>query len=538
MASSASTPKDLPPAMLDVATSAADWLVVWPVALPLVGAAILLMMRKRLEWQAPFSFLIIAATLVGNFNLLMRVYQDGALTMTMGNWLPPFGISFTADTFGALFAFVASIVMLVVLLFVQSEIENRENSYGYHPLMLLLLTGVSGSFLTGDLFNLYVWFEVMLIASFGLMVIGGRKIQLDGAIKYGFLNFLATTFFLIGIAYLYGLVGTLNMADIMRKAPLVENGAMASVAALFFLAFAMKGAAFPVNTWLPASYHAPDPAVSALFAGLLTKVGVYALVRVHFMLIPQSFDQLQIVIIIVACLTLVLSPLGALAQTNIRRALGFFVMGGIGAMLAGLAFGPTLGGDGIALYAVHSMMTMTALYLATGLVERIGGTSDIRNLGGIYRASSILSIVFLVLVFATAGLPPFLGFWPKLVLVNSGVRMATFAGDAIGAHYWWLVAALLVNSILTSIAGTRIWAHVFWRNGREGKQSEVPNDRLKPLNQRALRWGLAPTAALVALIVGLGLFPNSYLEAGVRAGFSVAATDLYENSVFGGGDAQ
>jgi multicomponent Na+:H+ antiporter subunit D len=486
------------------------------VALPLVGAAILLMLRSKIEWQAPFSFLIIAATLVGNFNLLMRVYEEGALTMTMGNWLPPFGISFTADTFGALFALTASVVMLVVLLFVQSEIENRENSYGYHPLMLLLLTGVSGAFLTGDLFNLYVWFEVMLIASFGLLVIGGRKIQLDAAIKYGFLNFLATTFFLIGIAYLYGLVGTLNMADIMRKAPMVENGAIASVAALFFLAFAMKGAAFPVNTWLPASYHAPDPAVSALFAGLLTKVGIYALVRVHFMLIPQSFDQLQIAIIIVACLTLVLSPLGALAQTDIRRALGFFVMGGIGAMLAGLSFGPLFGGAGIGLYAVHSMLTMTALYLATGLVERMGGTADIRNLGGVYKASSVLSIVFLVLVFATAGLPPFLGFWPKLILVNSGVK-AAFSGDAIGAHYWWLIAALLINSILTSIAGMRIWAHVFWRNGREGKQSEVPNDRLRALDKRAKRWGLVPTAALVALIVGLGLFPNAYIEAGVRA---------------------
>lgn len=533
MASSAATPKDLPPAMLDVATSAADWVIVWPIALPMVGAAILLMLRNRTEWQAPFSFAILIATLLANFSLLQTVFAKGPLTMTMGDWLPPFGISFTADALGALFALVSTVVMLVVVLFVQSEVEARETKYGYHPLMLILLTGVSGAFLTGDLFNLYVWFEVMLIASFGLMVIGGRKVQLDAAIKYGFINFLATTFFLIGIAYLYGLVGTLNMADIMVKAPQAENGAIASVAALFFLAFAMKAAAFPVNSWLPASYHAPDPAVSALFAGLLTKVGVYALLRVHLMLIPQSHEQLQILIMVVAVLTLVLAPLGALAQTNARRALGFLVMGGIGAMMAGLAFGTPRGIMGTSLYAVHSMLTMTALYLTVGLVERMGGTSDIRHLGGLYRASSPLSILFLVLVFAAAGLPPFLGFWPKLVLVQSGLEL-TLGKNSLAVHQWWVVGALLLNSILTSIAGSRLWAHIFWRNGREGRQSETPNDRIKPLDKRGARWGLWPTAALVAVIVAVGLWPSLYIQAGLESARDVTyASGDYITSVFG-----
>jgi len=533
MASSTATPKDLPPAMLDVATSVADWVIVWPIALPMVGAAILLMMRKQTHLQAPFSFAILVATLLANFSLIQTVFTKGTLTMTMGNWLPPYGISFTADSLGALFALVSTVVMIVVLFFVQSEVEARETKYGYHPLMLILLTGVSGAFLTGDLFNLYVWFEVMLIASFGLMVIGGRKIQLDAAIKYGFINFLATTFFLIGIAYLYGLVGTLNMADIMRKTPTVENGAIASVAALFFLAFAMKAAAFPVNNWLPASYHAPDPAVSALFAGLLTKVGIYGLLRVHLMLIPQSHEQLQIVFMVVAVLTLVLSPLGALAQTNARRALGFLVMGGIGAMIAGLAFGTTHGIIGASLYAVHSMLTMTALYLAVGLIERIGGTGDIRKLGGLYKASSPLSIMFLILVFAAAGLPPFLGFWPKLTLLQAGIGLAV-QDNPLAVHQWWLVGALLLNSLLTSIAGSRLWAHIFWRNGGEGKQSEAPNDHLKPLDKRGVVWGLLPTATLVAIIVLIGLWPSLYIESGFRSAYDVTAySPNYVASVFG-----
>jgi len=533
MASSASTPKDLPTAMIDVATSVSDWVVVWPIALPLFGAALLIMMRSRTEWQAPFAFIILLATLLSNISLLARTYADGPLTMTMGNWLPPFGISFTADTLGAAFALVSTIVMIVVLFYVQSDLENRENKYGYHPLMLLLLAGISGGFLTGDLFNLYVWFEVMLIATFGLMVIGGRKIQLDAAVKYGFLNFLATTFFLIAMAYLYGLVGTLNMADIARKTPLVENTAIISVTALFFLAFAMKAAAFPLNSWLPASYHAPDPAASALFAGILTKVGVYALLRVHLMLIPATLDDIQMVILVIAVLTMVLSPLGALAQTNIRRALGFFVMGGVGAMLAGLAMGTRSGVAGASLYAMHSMLTMTALYLTVGLIERIGGTSDIRKLGGLYKASSPLSIMFLVLVFAVAGLPPFLGFWPKLVLVQSGISIS-FGEQPLAPYQWWLIGALLVNSFLTSIAGSRIWAHVFWRNGREGKQSEVPNDQLTKLDKRSFRFAMLPTMALVAGIVVVGLWPAGFIEAGVRAAHGLTVGQgFYIESVFG-----
>ncbi|MCF4097907.1 Na+/H+ antiporter subunit D [Maritalea mediterranea] len=520
-----STPKnlELPPAMIEGATAAADWLIVWPVALPMIGAAILVMARKRPEWQAPFAFTILLATLVANFMLYMRVQGEGPLTMTMGNWLPPYGISLAADSLSALFSLVSAFIMLVVILFVQSEIEVRENKFGYHPLLLLLLAGVSGGFLTGDLFNLYVWFEVMLIASFGLLIIGGRKIQLDGAVKYGFLNFLATTFFLIAIGFTYGLVGTLNMADIALKVPQVESGAIYAVAALFFLAFAMKAAAFPLNSWLPASYHAPDPAVSAVFAGLLTKVGVYALVRTHLLLIPQSHAYLQLLIEIIAGFTLVLAPLGAMAQTNARRALGFLVIGGIGAMMAGLAIGTPTGIFGLATYAVNSMLVMTALYLVVGLVERMGGTSDIRKLGGLYRANSWLSIMFITLVFAVAGLPPLLGFWPKMVLVQAGIEMSNY----------WMVSLILLNSILTSIAGTRLWAHIFWRDGREGVNSEQINTRIRPLPPRAKVWGLWPAGMLVAFIFVAGLVPQPLFKAGATAAFAVYDPGEYVGAVFG-----
>lgn len=539
MAETAGYNIDLPPAMIEGATAIADWTLVWPVALPLFGAAVLLMARKHPHTQAPLTLAVIAAVIASCVTLMLRIADTGPVAMTMGNWLPPFGISFTADMLSALFAVTSSVLALVVLLFAQSEIEPREVRYGFHQFLLLLLAGINGSFLTGDLFNLYVWFEVMLIASFGLLVIGGRKIQLDGAVKYGFLNFIGTTIFLMAVGLLYGTLGTLNMADIAVNASNADPTTLTAIAALFLLGFGIKAAAFPVNAWLPASYHTPDPAVSALFAGLLTKVGVYALIRVLVALLPAMRVELDMVITLLAIGTLLLAPLGALAETNLRRALGFVVIGGIGAMFAGIAMsgaaspGNTLAGEGggiggAAVYAVHSMMTMTAFYLTAGLVERMTGATDTRFMGGLYAVNAPVSILFIVLAFSASGLPPFLGFWPKLTLVRAGLDAAEY----------WIVAALLVNAFLTTIACARLWSHIFWRNGREADQSELPNDRLKPLPVRALRWGLAPTIVLVLAIVGLGLWPSALIEYGRLAGVGITAPDAYIEAVGLAGGAQ
>ena len=512
----------LPAAFIDGPTPLADWLVVWPVALPLIGAAVLLMARGRPAWQAPFAVAVMLAVALSNVLLVQRIAAEGPLVMTMSRWLPPYGISFAADMLGAAFALVAGIAALVILVFAQGEIEPREVRYGYNPLFLLLMAGVNGVFLTGDIFNLYVWLEVTLIASFGLMIIGGRRIQLDGAIKYGFISLLATTFFLVAVGLLYGLVGTLNMADIARAAPNADPVVLTAVAALFLLALGMKAAAFPVNAWLPASYHAPPPSVSALFGALLTKVGVYAIIRILVELLPQSRAGLDLPISVIAACTLILAPLGAIAETNLRRAIGFLVIGGIGAMLAGVAIAePALNGYGgvfgAAMYALHSMLTISGLYLVAGLIERVTGTTDTRRMGGLYHMSSPLSIVFLCLVFAVSGLPPFLGFWPKFVLVQAGLASGEY----------WMIAAILANAFLTTIAGSRLWAHIFWRNGREGNTSEAPNDRLKPLGAKHRRWGLAPAAALVLGIVLLGLWPAPLFDAGRMAATGVINPGAY-----------
>jgi multicomponent Na+:H+ antiporter subunit D len=521
----------MPGVMITTATAAADWVLILPVILPLLGAAVLLMLRHARDLQWTFAVLVVIGVVVCDLALLLRTYETGPLSMTMGRWLPPFGISFTADLMGAAFALVAAAVTLAVLVYLQMDAPERVKSDGLYSLVLLLLAGVSGAFLTGDLFNLYVWFEVMLIASFGLMVLGGRRAQLDGTVKYGFINFLATSFFLLALGLLYGLLGTLNMADIVAAAQQANPAALTAVATLLLLAFGIKAAAFPVNAWLPASYHTPPAAISALLAGLLTKVGIYALLRALAMLLPASRELLEPVLATVAVLTLVVGPLGAIAETNLRRALGFLVIGGIGAVMAGLALFDAKGLAGSAAYVIHAMLTITALYLVAGLVEKATGETDSRRMGGLYAGSSLLSILFLVLILAVSGVPPFLGFWPKLLLLESGVDGALAASTD-----WWavtLAAAILLNAWLTVIAGTRLWSHIFWRPGWVGPRSESPNDRLRALTGREQNFGLATAAVLTGVVVLVGLLPDLLLFVGQQAGLDllqpgpyVAATGL------------
>jgi multicomponent Na+:H+ antiporter subunit D len=519
--------------MQQILTPSGDWIVILPVVLPLIGAAVLLMAHVLRDLHWVLAIAIAVAVLVADIELLRRTLDTGPLSMTMGNWLPPFGISFTADAMGAVFALAAAGVTLVLLVYIQGT-PSAHRPQGLHKFILLLLAGVSGSFLTGDLFNLYVWFEVMLIASFGLMVLGGRPRQLDGAVKYGFLNFLATSFFLLALGLLYGLIGTLNMADIVRAAPGANPAVMAGVAALFLLAFGMKAAAFPVNGWLPASYHTPPAAVSALLAGLLTKVGVYALLRTLVMLLPASRDMLDPVLALLAGLTLVIAPLGAIAETNLRRALGFLVIGGIGAVLLGIALPDANGVGGSAVYILHAMLTITGLYLCAGLIEAATGATDTREMGGLYAASTPLSLIFLVLILGIAGVPPFLGFWPKLLLLEAGLDGSNLLTDAgIDWVPLALAFALLLNAMLTLIAGTRIWAHVFWRSGPEGALSESANPNLRPLGARQSWFGIGAAAALTLFVAVLGIVPNGLLEIGRAAALDllnpaayVAATGL------------
>ena len=382
---------------------------------------------------------------------------------------------------------------------------------------MLMMAGVGGAFLTGDVFNLYVWFEVFVISSFGLLVVGTDERRIDGAVKYAILNLVATTLFLIATGYLYGVFGTLNMADLHRKIAVAGADApLMTLAALYLVAFGMKAAAFPVNFWLPASYHTPKIVTSALFGGLLTKVGIYGLLRVLVMIMPAERAVLAGLIGWIAIATMIVGVISALAQTDIRRMLGFALISGIGVMLAGLALGDAAGLTGAILYAVHSMLVMTALYLLCGMIRDAGGSFSLDDLAGLYDRAPVLAASALLLTFAIAGLPPGSGLWPKIMLVKA----------SLDAGQGWLAAAILVSGLLTTVAFGRVFLLAFWR-------AQAPTGS-------AATKGRAPDisyAALLALLLAsltVGLFPEPFIAAAGNAAAGLIDPSHYVEAVFPG----
>ncbi|KPH10418.1 Na+/H+ antiporter subunit D [Rhizobium acidisoli] len=507
---------DLSAALITVPVPLGHWLAILPVAHCITLGAVLLMLRAYPRLQAWLAISGLALLALIDAALLAKVVAEGPLTMVMGRWLPPFGIAFTIDLFGALMAFTSALAALAAGIYALTDIGDSGRRYGFFPLLMLLMAGVSGAFLTGDVFNLYVWFEVLLISSFGLIILGSERRQIDGALKYAVLNLIATTLFLVGVGILYAVFGTLNMADIAARArDLRTTAPLMTLASLFLLAFAMKAAAFPVNFWLPAAYHTPRIVVSALFAGLLTKVGIYALIRVVVMLLPVERQELSLLIAFIAAATILVGALGALAENDIRRLFGYIVISGIGNMLAGVALGGTGGGiSGAVFYALHSMVLMTALYLAAGEIARRGGGFLLSGLGGLYRQSGGFTALSLVLFLAACGLPPFSGFWPKVILVKA----------ALDSGAWWLAAVILAGGFLTTIAFGRLFLLAYWR---PAPMAAKPAAAL-------WRAGL-PLAALTALVVGFGILPEQLLALSQSAAAGLADREAYVHSVFPGG---
>ncbi len=517
---------DLTGIMVEATLQPADYLIVAPVLVPLLFSAVLLMLRTKPALQGKMAIAGMAILVFVSFGLLQRVIDTGPVSMTMGRWLPPFGITFSVDIAGALLTFTSSVIALICSIYASSTASKLEMRYGFYPFFMAMMCGVCGAFLTGDVFNLYVWFEVLLISSFGMIVLGSEKVQLDGTMKYAFLNLVATTMFLMAVGYLYGITGSLNMADIWIKvnSGLLE-GPIHTIAVLFFLAFAMKAAAFPMNFWLPASYHTPKFLVSAVFAGLLTKVGIYALLRISLMLFADQRDQFAEGIAWLSALTMLAGVMGALAQNDIRRIFGYLVISGIGTMLAGIAIASITGLSGVLVYAVHSMIAMTALYLASGVISRMAGSCDLRAIGGLYAASPMFAAGFLVIALSVSGLPPTSGFWGKFILVKASLEVGS----------WWLAAIILISGLLTSIAIFRVWIFVFWRGGPEGTRDGAEVWKTPQLNENFRMAASGAFGFLVLATLAIGVAPEILISTSADGARGLLFPDGYIGSVYEGG---
>jgi multicomponent Na+:H+ antiporter subunit D len=414
---------------------------------------------------------------------------------------------------------------LTVTVYSLVTIDAEREKYGYYPLVHILLMGVCGAFLTGDIFNLYVWFEVLLIASFVLLALGSERAQMEGAIKYVTLNLISSAFFLAAIGLLYASAGTLNMADLSQKLlALPRQGLVTTVATLFMIAFGIKAAMFPLFFWLPASYHTPPTAVAAIFAGLLTKVGVYALVRTFTLIFVNNVAYTHTIILVAAGLTMIVGVLGALAQTEIRRILSFLVVSHIGFAVMGLGIYTPLGIAGSVFYVIEDMIVLTGLFLVSGVIRVLGGSNRLERLGGQYASAPGVAVLFLIPALSLSGVPPLSGFFAKLALLEAGIAAQQYA----------IVAAAIVASVLTLLTIARVWSEIFWKPapiavGALGNGQAA----LREYSQGSVLLWL-PIVAMAVLIVAIGLAAGPVFDLTQAAGQQLFQPAEYLRAVLGG----
>ncbi len=461
-------------------------LLILPIAVPLGTAAVTLGLVKWPVVRRTLGTLALGTTIVSCLLLLGEVSDGTVLVGHVGGVPAPIGITLVADTFSAILLAISSIMLLAVFIYAVGSPKTDESRAFFHSVYLILAAGVSASFLTGDLFNLFVAFEVTLTASYVLITFGGSKLQIRHGMTYVVISLLASTLFITAVGLVYAATGTVNMADLASKLTDIDPGLRSALGVLFLVVFGIKAAIFPLFFWLPDSYPVAASPVTAIFAGLLTKVGVYAIIRSHTLLFGEAGPSS--LLLVVAGLTMLTGVLGAITQDDVKRILSFHIISQIGYMIFGLGLYTLAGLAATVFYIVHHIIVKTTLFLVGGLIEEGTGTAALRRLGGLLHTSPLLAALFLLPALSLAGIPPLSGFVAKLALIE--------AGFSIGAYITVGVAILV--SALTLFSMTKIWSGVFWGRAEEPPPNPGALDASSPGSPRLMMW---PTGFLVLLSI-------------------------------------
>ena len=469
-----------------------------PVVLPLLAAALNVVLSRYQSVQRVVSVATLTGVLVTAGLLLARADESGPLVVQLGGWAAPAGISLVADRLSALLLVVSAAVLLAVLLYAigQGVADGRRSPLAvFHPCYLVLSAGIALAFLTGDLFNLFVAFEVMLVASYVLITLEGGAAQVRAGMTYVVVSLLASVLFVTAVGLVYAATGTVNLADAAGRIADLPEGLRLLLGLVLLVVFGIKAAVFPLFSWLPDSYPTAPSPVTAVFAGLLTKVGVYSVLRTQTLLFPGTQVIAQ-VLLVLAVLTMVVGILGALVQDDLKRLLSFTIVSHIGYMLFGLGLASTAGLAGAVLYTVHHIVVQTTLFLVAGLVERREGTSSLRRSGGLQHLAPLLGVLYLLPALSLAGIPPLSGFLAKLGLLRAGVEDG-------GVLALVTVAAAVLTSLLTLYAMGRVWTEGFWGDVADVVPDADMADAVEVGTARTP--ALMTAAAAVAVVGGLSL---------------------------------
>ncbi len=495
------------------------WLVPLPVIIPLAGAGLAVTLTRHPNTQRVISLVALSAVLVVAGGLLVAA-SDGPLVVNVGGWAAPVGITLVADHLSALMLTISSAVTLCVLVYsmAQGMADGTQETPVpiFHPTYLVLVAGVANAFLTGDLFNLYVGFEILLAASYVLITLGGTGPRIRAGTIYVVVAIVSSAIFLLAVGLIYGATGTVNIAQLAQRLPEIDPGTRLVFQLLLLMAFAIKAAIFPLSAWLPDSYPTAPAPVTAVFAGLLTKVGIYAILRTQTLLFDDG--RVDSILMWAALATMLVGILGAVAQNDIKRLLSFTLVSHIGYMVFGIALATHAGLAGAIFYVVHHITVQTTLFLVVGLMERVGGTTSLNRLGGLARLTPVLAVLFLIPAFNLSGIPPMSGFLGKLGLLQAGIADGTPLA-------YVLVAGGVITSLLTLYVMVKAWNKAFWQPAlEESEPARIPKGMI------------GSTAALVAVGLSLTILAGPIYAYTERAAEDMRTKTPYIEAVFTRGD--
>jgi multicomponent Na+:H+ antiporter subunit D len=487
-------------------------LIVLPLLIPLFTGTILIFFAKNTPAQRWISAAGSILMIIVSLWLAATVYNEGIQTMNLGNWEAPFGITLVSDMLSALLVVTTSLIGFVCLLYSFRYIEKEREEHFYYPVFFFLLLGINGAFTTGDIFNLFVFFEVMLMSSYVLLVLGGTKIQLRETIKYLLVNVIASALFVVAVGYLYSVVGSLNMAHIsVRLAEMGQSGIITVIAVLFLIVFGAKGALFPLYFWLPGSYYAPPAPVLAMFGALLTKVGIYSIARTYTLLFNQDAGFTHGLLEVLAILTIIVGVIGAIAFSDVKKIIIYNIIVAVGVILFGVATFTQESLAGSVFYIIHDMNIKAALFLLIGIVIKITGTSDMRKMGGLIHRFPALAWTFFIAAAALAGIPPLSGFPGKVLIISSGFASGNY----------WGAGVVLLSSLFVLFSAMKIFMNVFW-----GEPQTYANQEKVPV-----KWLLASPAILTVFAVLFGFGTEALYPVIMNAAETLSNPEIYINAV-------
>lgn len=487
----------------------------FPVLLPIMAGVLLLFLSGRTALQRALSTALSLGLLALSVFVTYAVWQNGIWVAQIGGWAAPYGIALAIDLLAGLMLILTGISLVTVLLYSPAHLEQpREKSY-YYPVIWFLVAGMNLSFVTGDIFNLFVAFEVMLIASYFLVTLGGTKGQVREGFKYLVINATVSTLFLIAVAVLYGVTSSLNMADIARKtAEMPGNPVITLIGIVFLVVFGTKGALFPFYFWLPRAYfEAPTP-VAAIFSAVMTKVGVYALMRIFTLIFIHDTAFTHTLLLVMAGCGMLLGVMGAISQYDFKAILAYHSISQIGYMVMGLALLSRNGLAGTIFFLAHHSVVKSALFLVAGTVERLTGYTSLKKYSGLLTSHPGLAYSFLALGLSLAGIPPFSGFFAKFVLLRGGAEQGQ----------WIITAVAILTGVFTLFSMVKIYRKGFWAE-ESGQRIDLAPGQYGRL--------VAPALLLLALSVAMGLGARPMYHFAVAAADQLLSPAGYIHAVLG-----